>query len=717
MANLIRRAEVAPPAVVRQAPAQAEPIWIDAFQDEQHGSLARFIEIIKKRRWLVAAVAFTAMAAVVIWTYTTEPLFKSTVRLQIDPDKEVLPYKEILDLAASDPQYLLTQTELLKSRNLNMRVVRRLNLANDPVKIRALAGSLIANLEVAPILGTRIISVSSVSEDPVFATSAVNTLAEEFVDYNIESKYQATVKAREFLSTELMNLKKKLEKSEEDLVQSAHDNNIFVVGEKDNIILRRLTELNEEMTKVESRLLANPYSVVKDAGAQSFPNSLKPQTMKDLEQRRSALEQKLASLSDQFGPRWPEVRIVKAEIDDVDQQIAQEAQRAIEQAKIEYELTSAHREKLVTALAEQNKLVNRVMDNSIQYNILKREVDTDRQLYDGLLQRLKEAGVSAGLKSSNIRIVDRGEVPSRPYYPNIPQNLAVGFILSLALGAGIAFTSEFFDRSVRTPEDVEHTLGLPSLGVIPSLGKAWKNTDSRLLAAAGGSAGEGGKVVPYMSSMGSVCWESYRSLRTALLLSSPDRRPKTILVTSALPSEGKSTTCVNLAISLAQTGAPTVILDLDMRKPAASDMFHLPRKMGMSHFLAGNCELSGQVQQTGIPNLFIVPAGTLPPNPAELLGSNRMEMALQLSSQYFKYVVIDTPPILSVTDALVISSLVDGVVLVIHSGKTAREAVQKARNQLQAVGARILGAVVNDVKVDGSTYRYYQSYGESSYEL
>jgi polysaccharide biosynthesis transport protein len=452
-------------------------------------------------------------------------------------------------------------------------------------------------------------------------------------------------------------------------------------------------------------VLSNQYEAVKNGRPTEFPESLKTNVIRDLEQRRSSLEEKRADMAEGFGPKWPELAALDGQIADVKRQLDAQSKNAVEQVKLEYDLAQAHRQRVAAALAVQNRLADQLTRDSIQYNVLKREVETDRQLRDGLLQRLKETGVSEGFRSANIHLIDRGQVPSKPDTPNVPRNLGLGLALGLATGFMMACFSEFVDRTVKTPEDVE-LLGLPFLAMIPVFQKSWKQATGGLLVQGAGPANEHA-LVPIVNASAHPYWESYRSLRTSLLLSSPDRQPQTILVTSSVSREGKSTTAVNFGITLAQTGARTLILDLDMRRPSLANTFHLPRTVGISRYLSGQSELHTEIRPTGIPNLFALPAGPLLPNPPELIGSRRMDLALELLAGYFDYIVIDSPPLMAVTDPLVIATQVDGVLLVVQAGKTSKAVAQKARNLLRTVDAKILGAVITGAKE--TSLGYYQA--------
>ena len=338
--------------------------------------------------------------------------------------------------------------------------------------------------------------------------------------------------------------------------------------------------------------------------------------------------------------------------------------------------------------------------------MLKREVETDRQLRDGLLQRLKETGVSEGFRSANIHVIDRGQVPVQPDTPSVPRNLGLGLALGLVTGFMMACFSEFVDRTVKTPEDVEQALGLPFLAMIPVFQKSWKKATGGLLVQGAGHANEHA-LVPFVNASAHPYWESYRSLRTSLLLSSPDRQPQTILVTSSLSKEGKSMTAVNFGITLAQTGARTLILDLDMRRPSLANTFHLPRTAGISRYLSGQSELHTEILQTGIPNLFVLPAGPLLAEPARVDRLEANGSGPAAARWYFDYIVIDSPPLMAVTDPLVIATQVDGVLLVVQAGKTSKAVAQKARNLLRTVDAKILGAVITGAKE--TNLGYYQA--------
>jgi len=698
MADLIKHVADLPAA----AGPRAENIWIDQYLDERQGEIGRLLAILLARRRIVIAIAASVLAATGVWTYRAPRVYTSSANIQIDPQESVLPYKEMYAAVSPDPRYLGTQAQVLKSEALARQTVLALGLASDPDQAALAARGFVGNISVSPVENAQVVKLSYRSEDPQFAAKAVNALAETYVRYGFESKRDSMGQAREFLQDELAKQREKLERSEQKLVDYGNAHNILQPSQENNSVIRKITELNSEMTRVEAELLANQYEELRDTPIESFPEKLKTQVMRELDSRRSDLEQKLATATARFGPKWPEVLTLNQALGEINDQLANEKRRAIRQSKVEYDMAIAHRDRLASALEAQNKQAEQLNQASIQYDILKREVETDRQLHEGLLQRLKETDVAAGLKSGNVHIIDRGHVPAVPTSPNVPMYLSFGLILGLATGAMVAYGVDYFDQTVKTPEDVERELRVPFLGAIPAFDKQWKESTGGVLLPL--DAPQSSPLAQVHASS-AIYWESYRALRTSLLFS-PSDRPQSILITSAMAGEGKSTTSINLAIALAQTGARTLILELDMRRPQLADRLNLAPGRGMSRFLAGQSQFHTEIQQSAIPNLFVVPAGPLPPNPPELIGSPRMSKLLDLLYRHFQYIIIDGPPVMPLTDALVISPQVNGVVLVVD-GDTAREKALKARNLLRSVDAKMLGVVINNVAMDAPPKEYY----------
>jgi capsular exopolysaccharide synthesis family protein len=576
------------------------------------------------------------------------------------------------------------------------------------------------NLTTAPIRNSRLVDVNFDARDPRLAAEVANTLANEYIQMNFETKFNATTTASEFLAKQLVDLKAKVEKSEEELVHFSQQHDIYTLSDKENVVIQKLADLNTALTSAQADRIQKEsvWNIVQQAGPANFPDILRSKLIQDLETNLATLKVQHAKLSALFKPGWPELDQVAGQVAEAEKQLAFEKQRAIKNADTEYR-TALQREKLLTQALNAQKLeASNFNQNSIQYNIIKRQVDTDKQLYDGLLQRMKEAGVSAGLKSNNIHVVDSAKPPRLPYRPNKPLNLSLALAIGLIMGVGLAFFIEHLDSSVKTPDDVDRFIKLPSLGVIPSVSSLPPASHHKMLPALAGS-GSGGngagsdKSVELISyyDVRSLISEAYRNLRTSILLSSiSGDRQKVLLVTSSLAGEGKTTTAINIAITLSQTGDKVVLLDCDMRNPRVHRILDLKNSAGMSTFLSGNSDLSSLIQQSQIPNLFVVPAGRIPPNPAELVGSPRMKQGLILLEEHFDHIVIDSPPVLSVADARILGAIADGVVLVIKGGETPKPAVLRTKRLLQEVHAHLIGTLLNSVDVHSADYYYYSKY-------
>ncbi len=403
--------------------------------------------------------------------------------------------------------------------------------------------------------------------------------------------------------------------------------------------------------------------------------------------------------------------------------IERERRRAAERITNDY-LAAVRRETLVRqAFEDQQKQANLIANRSVQYNILKREVETNKQLYEGLLQRLKEAGVSAGLKASNIRIVDAAEPPKKPAKPNLLLNLALAVVMGCGLGVGAAFLQEHLDNSLKTSEDVERFLGLPALALIPSVeslngrrGHAYGLPEPSKLLAGGNHKPAASPPAPRWyridaeAQLPSALAEAFRSLRTSVLLSTADRPPRTLLVSSSQPSEGKTTISINLAISLAQLGHRVLLVDGDLRRPSVRKAFEIENSLGLVSFLTGQQEWRAAVHPTGSAGLDALVCGPVPPNPAELLSSERMRALLEEAKAEYHFVVVDSPPLLNVADSRILATLVEGVVLVVRGGVTPRELAQRAQAYARDVGANLIGVVLNNLDVHGSDDYYYRYY-------
>jgi len=444
------------------------------------------------------------------------------------------------------------------------------------------------------------------------------------------------------------------------------------------------------------------------------------------------LKREYADLSTTFTPEYYRVKQVQNQINEIEEVLARERERAAKQITNDYRAAVQREALLRQAFGNQEEQANLIAEKSVQYNILRREVDTNKQLYEGLLGRLKLAGVSAGLKASNIRIVDPAAPPDWPAKPRVLLNLALAVVLGLGMGVGAAFLQEHLDNTLKRSEDVERFLHVPALALIPSIeslngrrgGIYGIYGRSKMLAGGVRASSKPTALVPKaqvprwyrIDTQGEqhmALSEAFRTLRTSVLLSTADRPPRALLVTSSQPGEGKTTISANLAISLAQLGRRVLLIDGDMRRPCIHRAFQVKEGAGLVSYLTGQRAWQEAVQTTRVPGLDVLVCGPIPPNPAELLSSDRMRLLIREVVGEYDFVVLDSPPLLNVADSRVLATLVEGVVLVVKGGATPRELVQRAQSNIRDVGAHVIGVVLNnlDVRADDYYYYRYHSYG------
>lgn len=735
------------PLAVRGPQGLREPDVFD-IAPEEAPRLLDYWNVILKRRWAVLSCLLIVFSTVAIGTLKQKPVYQGKVLLEINPEPpSVLNFKEFLQIDTQDvDSYRETQYKILQSRSLAERVVLDLKLYLHPEFYRShhLFGLVESNpekipspsdpappdpsedayrntvrnfqdsVEVSPLRRSNLVEVRFSSREPQLAQRIANKLASDYIDQNLQVKWDETIKASDWLQNQLVSLKGKLEKSEDTLQGYARQNSILFVDEKKNLVNERLEQLQEQYTQAQADRFKkeSQYNLVQAGMVQDLPGFLSNQLIQDLSSRLADLKQQYSQLTTKVKPDYPTAVALKKQIDTMQKELDDQKKALAQNIVDSYRSALANEQYLAEALDQQKKVVNDIAERSIQYNILKREVDTNKQLYEGLLQRLKEAQVSAGLKASNIRVVDAAELPKYPSKPRVLLNLALGIVLGLGLGVGLAFFQEYLDKTLKTPDEVETLVRLPSLGVLPrfSLNGTAKAAEEGKLIPSG--VGKENLSAPGLQTSPSSL-EAFRSLRTSILLSA-NPVPKLILITSAFPGEGKTSTTVNLGATLASLGSRVLILDCDMRRPACHRSTGVANKPGFVQCLTGHVEPSEAILAVpGVKNLSVIPCGPIPPNPAEVLSSPIAHELLQRLRAEFEYVLVDSPPLLSVADSRILATITDAVVLVARAHSTPYNAVCRARALLNGAGARILGVALNDVDLrkDGYAYNYYYRYG------
>ena len=690
--------------------------------------------ILRKHQWLILSFMAAVVTIVSVTTFRTKPVYVASAEIEIDhenanilPFQGMDPYSYVMDL----DNYIETQSRILTSETLALETIRSMGLAGTPefagagsdaIAIGSLKnqkfppeiGSFLGGLSVRRIPNTTLMQVSYESTDPALAARILNAHLENFIAQNYRSRYEATEGATKWLQSELDELSIKMRRSEDARIQYERNNQIWAVDDKNNVTTVRLADLNKELTDAQSDSLKKQalYEFAKAGELDAVPQLRDNAVLQGMERNRSDLSIQYADAVNQYGPNFPKVQRIQAQIKALDEQIMRERKGIVTQLENDYREAKQHEDLLSKALDGQKAEVNAMSEKMLQYNILKREAEANKTLYDGLQTKLKEAQISSGLKSSNIRIVDPAMVPSTPARPAKTKNITLAFLVGLIGGIGLAFLREYFENTVNTPDDVETLSRLPSLAVVPVFSDGLAPRKNYRFFNNNSSNGHDKRIELVAQHLPkSQMAESFRALRTALLLSRPDHPPQVILVTSALPREGKTTAAANLAVTLAQLGDKTVLVDADLRKPGVGRLLNLGKGKfaGLSSYLAGVSTLDlVTVPHPTIPNLAAIPTGPLPPNPADLLSSHKLTEAIAELRTKFKFVVIDSPPILAATDGVILSVQVDGVILVVRSGETPKEAFTQTRDLLAGVKCNLLGVVLN--AVDSSSPDYYYSY-------
>jgi len=733
-------------------------------------TLRDYLFVVLKRKWLILSLVLVITSLVTIQSFRAPSIYQgeTTIRIEQRP-MSVLQTKEITITGQNDPNFWGTQLKLLENPALARQVVLTLDLQHNPsffggqtqggvfsslrrifskpkntnqspaapagltvvgeseVTGDSLTPEQLAELEpyedaivggesVEAVTGTNLVKIIFVHSDPELAQKVANTLAEVFINNNLQRATAGSSKAEDILAKEIATLQTKIKQEQEEQFNYAKNHNLpLTTDTSGNLEASRLATLSGQLLQAENDrklVQAQLEAARREPDPFSIPDVNASGRVEKLRDRISALKEKRDALLIVYTPEWPEVKKIDAQLKGLEAELAQAPPEIVTSIQRRYEAAVARENLLRRSYEQQKGTTTQQTRDQIDLIAITQELETNKQYLNTLLQRERELQVTSGDRSNEVSIATPSRLPKTPIGPQRLRNILIAFLLSLGAGIGLAFLLDFLDDTVKTVDDIDRYLHLPALALIPA------SRDRGRLIGIGGLPATGPAdttALAMVHDARSPIAESYRHLRTSLLLSSAGQPPKTILVTSSQPSEGKTTTTINTAFMLAQTGAEVLVVDCDLRRPRLHAHFDAPNTKGLTNWLSGETDIDNLMQTLPAqPNLKFLTSGPVPPNPAELLGSDEMRKLLGILSERFSHIVIDSPPAISFTDASILSTMVDGVVLVVHGGKSSRAVVRRAKQQLLDVGAHIFGVVLNNVKLETQDY-YYSGYYSSYY--
>jgi capsular exopolysaccharide synthesis family protein len=728
-----------PPAGSPAAPpAAAAPVAPGIEPAPDAGHIVDYLRVLHKRRWTAGTAFLVIFLGVMLYTFTVTPIYEARTRLLIEADNpNVVNFQEVIDEQGAKADYYQTQYSILQSRVLARKTIDELQLWNHPylggdgdagpglfsrmfgggeagastpgagetVEQSRAIDEFLSQLTVSPIRNSRLVDLKFRLPDPELASRIVNTLAKNYIEQNLEYKFLASKEASDWLGERLGEQRKQVEQAEAALQRYREQNDAISLEDRENIVVQKLADLNAAVTlakteRFQKQALYNQLQSLQKnrAALDSFPAILSNSYIQQQKAELSQLQSQLTQLSEKLGEKHPDIIKVRSAIQLAEARLNAEVSKVVQSVRNEYQAALAKENSLIAALNQQKGEAQTMNRKAIDAGVLERDVHSSRQMYESLLQRAKETGVSTELKTSNIRVVDQAEKPRSPVSPRTILNLMLALFGGGFLAFGLAFFFEYVDSRIKTPDEIKAHLGLPSLGMVPALDpKAWKDREPLI----------NNGVPPNFA-------EAFRALRTNVLFSSAEEGSRSLVITSTGPGEGKTMVAANLAIGLAQTGQRVILIDADMRRPRVHQMFRQKQQPGLSNLMVGQTTPSETIRKSGVPGLWLLTAGHLPPNPAELLNSQRFKEFVRLLGEHFDSVIIDSPPIMAVTDAAIAASATTGIVFVVGAEMTSRHAARAALEQLQNGRPRFLGAVLNRVELERNAY-YYSTYYRREY--
>lgn len=695
-----------------------------------------YLAVLHKRRGVVATCLAVSLLVALLYNYTTRPIYQATAQILIDRDTpNLLPTKEFVDMVQGGADYYQTQYQLLRGRMLAEKVVERLGLQKSP---EFLTGPLLnpwerferrflgkppaaavdtdgmllspavaafrSRVTVEPVTGSRLVNLRFTAYEPNVAAQAANALAQLYIEQAMEFRFTTSTEATGWLGERIKEQQLKVDIAEKALQAYREKEGLLNFEERQGLVDQKLTTLstaalNARTERIGKEALLNQMRNLGSSQLESFPLVIGNGVIQSLKAELSDLQKEQVKLAETLGDKHPDLVRVRTAIRAAEEKLRSEMRSVVRSVETEYRTAASQEASLQASLEMAKQEALEVNRKGIDFSVLKREVETNQQLYKELLTRNKQTGLESELKTTNIRIVEKAETPRAPVSPRRTRNYQLAVLIGLALGIGLTVFFEHMDNTLKTPEDVKEHLGLPFLGMVPDVGVKTANAASRPSPL-------------ILKNPQSAVAEAYRVLRTNLIFSSAETSGRALVITSANPGEGKTTTVANLASSLALNGARVLAVDADLRRPTMHQHFGIPKTPGLSDLIVGKCQASEAIQTTRFKGLQVLPCGYVPPNPAELLGSAAMKQVVDALRSHYDWVLIDTPPILAMADTPVLCPLVEGVILVIGAEVSGRPAIQRAVDQITSVGGKVLGVVLNKVDLERNSYYYGQYYGE-----